>query len=339
LYLRQIDAHLLQANPHLSTSKRNEGIKVSSLTKIDMEIRGRKARCFAFAFGVALWLLFVGGNGASQTAERTQAAASQAASAQTDPAKTASAQANTATAPSAQTQTASSDPTVKPAPATPIAVKKVELGKPSWDPKWDKAIEDAVPPEFLSSRRVARDAKPLCPRYRHLSDVDKKQFWAYFFQALAGAEAGLEPTSNVRHNDPAVAVRDPVTRHIVRQEGLLQLAYMDADRYGCDFDWEKDKNLPARDPEKTILQPENNLLCGMKILSNQLLTRRWPLLTRKSYWITLQPGTLSFQVFLKQMANVPDVCREPASMEEAGTKREAAAHPKQAAFDAARSMP
>jgi len=283
----------------------------------------RKTNYFAFAVGLALGLPLMCSSSAGQTAVAAQPAQ---ATAQTNSAKATPAQAPAADPPVKSP--------VKPAPPTPIAVKKVELGQPGWDSQWDTIIEQAVPPEFLSSRRVAKDVKPLCPRYGRLSDVDKKQFWAYFFQALAGAEAGLEPTSNVRHNDPAVAVRDPVTKHIARQEGLLQLAYMDAERYGCDFDWENDKDLPAKDPEKTILQPENNLLCGVKILSNQLITRRRPLLTRKSYWITLQPGTYSFHLFLKQMANVPDVCREPEPMEEAKTGRDGGTHPGAAAFAA-----
>lgn len=210
--------------------------------------------------------------------------------------------------------------TTKAAPPTPIAVKKVELGKPSWDPEWDATIENALPQAFLTSKKVARDVRPFCPRYRSMSDVDKKQFWAYFFQALAGAEAGLEPTTDVRHKDPAVAVKDTVTKRIVRQEGLLQLTYMDADRYGCNFDWGADRQLPEKDPAKTILQPKNNLLCGVRILSNQLIARRWPLLTHKSYWITLQPGTISYEVFSRQMVNVPDVCRELQPMEEARVK-------------------
>jgi hypothetical protein len=40
----------------------------------------------------------------------------------------------------------------------------------------------------------------------------------------------------------------------VRSEGLPQLTYMDADRYGCDFDWDKDAELAEEDPAKTILQ-------------------------------------------------------------------------------------
>jgi hypothetical protein len=220
-------------------------------------------------------------------------------------------------------QAEATQPEVKAAPPTPIAIQKEELGKPGWDPEWDMVIEKALPSEMLSEKKVARDVKPFCPRYGLMSDADKRAFWAYFFQALAGAEAGLIPTITVRHTEPEVAVRDTVTKRMVRSEGLLQLAYMDADRYGCDFDWEKDKQLPAKDPTKTILQPANNLLCGVKILNNQIIVHHKPLVTRKSYWSTLQPGTISYRVFLRQMTNVPDVCRA-APLTEASAKGGAA---------------
>jgi hypothetical protein len=199
-------------------------------------------------------------------------------------------------------------PEVKPDTPTPIAVKKDELGVPSWDPAWDKTIEQALPPEMLSNR-VARAVKPFCPRFNALAEPDRRAFWAYVFQALAGAEAGLTPTTDVRHTEPEVAVKDTVTNRMVRSEGLLQLTYEDADRYGCAFDWEKDKQLPEKDPQKTILQPDNNLKCGIRIMSNQLIDRHKPLATRSSYWSTLRPGTVSYEVFLKQMTNVPSACR------------------------------
>jgi hypothetical protein len=108
----------------------------------------------------------------------------------------------------------------------------------------------------------------------------------------------------------------------VRQEGLLQLTYMDAKRYGCDFNWEQDKRLAEKSPAKTILTPENNLLCGVKILENQMLTQRKPLLSPSSYWVTLRPATQSYLVFAKQMKNVPAVCRAATPpMEEARAKR------------------
>ena len=150
--------------------------------------------------------------------------------------------------------------------------------------------------------------KIFCPRFNSLSPADKRAFWAYFFQALAGAEAGLRSTADVRHSEPEVAVVDNVSHRMVRSEGLLQLTYEDSDRYGCDFDWDIDKELPEHDSDKTILQPKNNLLCGVKILTSQLIDQRKPLLTRASYWSTLRPGWPGYNTFLKQMANTPEAC-------------------------------
>jgi hypothetical protein len=221
-------------------------------------------------------------------------------------------------------------PAVKPAPPTPIAEKKEELGQQSWDPEWDLIVEKALPLEMLSPR-VARGVRSYCPRFASMSEADKRAFWAYTFQALAGAEAGLKPTTDVRHTEPEVALQDTVTKRTIRQEGLLQLTYMDAERYGCDFNWDQDRKLPEKDPARTILQPRNNLLCGVKIMENQILTQKKPLLSPTSYWVTLRPSTQSYLVFAKQMKNVPAVCRVPP-MEEAkvrhprnGTKTAAAA--------------
>ena len=200
------------------------------------------------------------------------------------------------------------EPATKPAPPTPIAIEKAELGDGDpWNPEWDKIVERSLPPDLLSPRRE-RAIKSLCPGFKRMSKTDRRAFWAYFFQALAGAEAGLQPTADVRHSEPEVAVVDPVTHRIARQEGLLQLAYVDSERYGCDFDWDKDKELPEHDPQKSILQPKNNLECGIKILENQLVVQHKPVLSETSYWVTLRPGTASFSMFTKQLANLPAAC-------------------------------
>jgi hypothetical protein len=157
-----------------------------------------------------------------------------------------------------------------------------------------------------------------------MSEVDKRAYWAYLFQALSAAEAGLVPTTDVRHTEPEVAVKDTVTKRMVRSEGLLQLTYMDADRYGCAFDWEKDKELAEKDPTKTILQPENNLKCGVKIMEKQLIDMGKPLLSSSSYWSTLRPGTISYHVFVKQMTNVPEVCHIDPSRQRRSTRAAAA---------------
>lgn len=198
-------------------------------------------------------------------------------------------------------------PQMKAAPQTPIAEKKEELGTQTWNPEWDRIVEQALPPAMLSAR-AANDVRRFCPRFASLGEADKRAFWAYFFQALAGAEAGLKPTTDVRHTEPEIAKKDDVTQRMVRSEGLLQLTYMDAQRYGCDFDWEHDKSLPEHDPAKTILQPKNNLTCGVKILANQIITQKKPLLSSTSYWSTLQPARPSYRVFARQMTNVPKAC-------------------------------
>jgi hypothetical protein len=225
-------------------------------------------------------------------------------------------------------------PEMKPAPATPIAEKKDELGQQSWDPQWDEIVERALSPEMLSTS-AAREVRSYCPRFAALSDADKRAFWAYTLQALAGAEAGLKPTTDVRHTEPEVAVKDTVSKRMVRSEGLLQLTYMDATRYGCDFDWEHDKTLPEKDPAKTILQPRNNLLCGVKILQNQIITQRKPLLSPSSYWVTLRPATQSYVVFAKQMKNVPRVCREGTPPVEEAKRRRPGVGPAAAALSLA----
>ena len=81
---------------------------------------------------------------------------------------------------------------IQPVPPTPIDVKKVELGGTPWNPQWDQIIEKALPPEMLSSQ-VPRGVRRFCPRFYEMGTTDKRTFWAYFFQALAGAEAGLNP--------------------------------------------------------------------------------------------------------------------------------------------------
>ena len=89
----------------------------------------------------------------------------------------------------------------------------------------------------------------FCPRFFEMGTTDRRTFWAYFFQALAGAEAGLNPNTSIRHSEPESAMA-------TRSEGLLQLAYADHKRYGCDFNWQVDRALKANDPAKTILPAE-----------------------------------------------------------------------------------
>ena len=198
-------------------------------------------------------------------------------------------------------------PLVKHAPPTPIDKKKAELGGTTWNPAWDRIVEEALPPAMLSER-VPRDVRRFCPSFYVMSPRNKRAFWAYFFQALAGAEAGLNPRAKVAHTEPILARQEHVAPTKVLTEGLLQLTYDDQKRYGCNFDAEADRGLAPSDPARTILQPKNNLTCGVTILNNQIMTQHKPLLSPTSYWATLRPGTLSYRVFARQMTNPPAAC-------------------------------
>ena len=66
-----------------------------------------------------------------------------------------------------------------------------------------------------------------------------------------------------------------------------------------------DRAFKANDPAKTILEPKNNLECGVKILVNQTIVQYKPLLTPSGYWSTLQPDGPSYRVFAEQTTNPP----------------------------------
>jgi hypothetical protein len=75
------------------------------------------------------------------------------------------------------------------------------------------------------------------------------------------------------------------------------LSYQDVPNYGsvlksphCKIDWQKDKNLSAIDPKKTILDPYINLECGLRILANQITKKGNVILSSGVYWSVIKDG-------------------------------------------------
>jgi hypothetical protein len=200
-----------------------------------------------------------------------------------------------------------SGPPVKRIPPTPIAKKKAELGGPTWKVRWTRIAEHAIPFSMLT-QQVPNDVRHFCPRFYSMTDPAKRSFWAYFFQALSGAEASLDPRAKARHVEPKLARIEHVPADQVMTEGLLQLTYADSQRYGCSFDHEADRSLPADSLRRSILQPSNNLRCGVKILKNQIIDQQKPLVSPTSYWAPLRPGAPGYETFLHQMVNPPKEC-------------------------------
>ena len=74
----------------------------------------------------------------------------------------------------------------KPAPPTPIDIKKVELGGRPWNPEWDQIIEKALPLEMLSLQ-APKGVRRFCPRFYEMGTTDKRTFLGLF---LPGACRG-----------------------------------------------------------------------------------------------------------------------------------------------------
>ncbi|MBX9600560.1 MAG: hypothetical protein K2X35_06140 [Bryobacteraceae bacterium] len=191
---------------------------------------------------------------------------------------------------------------------TPMAQKTRARGLPTWDPAWDQFVIDALPPEMLSDK-VPADVRTLCPRFFDSREDERKQFWAYLFQAMAAAESSFRLNARLleSHLGP-----DSVTGSTIVSEGLLQLSYQDARMYGCGFDWELDQKLGAEELGKSVFDPKRNLECGVKILSTQIIRRARPLFTEKSYWAIFRPSRPGHKIFLREMANTPGFCRADA---------------------------
>jgi len=126
----------------------------------------------------------------------------------------------------------------------------------SWNQEWSEAIKDELSKESYKNTDSAlfnimidrEDLNELqCPGYNNASAEEKTDFWIAFFSGLTRAESGFNPK----------AVSGKSRGH--RSYGLLQLAKQTAKKE-CDLD----------PKSKDVLNPEENLRCGIKLIQWQL---------------------------------------------------------------------
>jgi len=128
---------------------------------------------------------------------------------------------------------------------------------------------------------------------------EDKHFWCAFFRALAASESGLDPFDTYWEKSLGKPKGyDPVTGTKYLSEGLLQLSYSDHEYYGCDFNWEADKNKHESDTSKTIFDPQKNLECGMIILDKLVAKHGRLLFNSGHYWAVLKPKNKRHKDFL-----------------------------------------
>jgi len=131
---------------------------------------------------------------------------------------------------------------------------------------------------------TAQDIDMFCPKYKTL-DLEKRQtVWGEIISAISFYESGWNPKSQYTEHQLGI---DQVTGLPLQSEGLLQLSYTDT-RWAtwCEFNWEQDRKEQTYN--LTILNPKNNLECGIGIMANQIKRKKNITLEKGMYWSTLK---------------------------------------------------
>lgn len=161
---------------------------------------------------------------------------------------------------------------------------------------WSRYTLNVVAEEFENLNQV-QDATYFCPGYEVLNRAQKVHFWAQLISVISFYESGWDPTSRMKE---ASLGADLITGQTVYSEGLLQLSYQDIQwTKGCDFDWSKDKLMDPGDPKRTILDPYKNLQCGIKILSQQIASKKRIILSSGVYWAVIREGSSRISLIKK----------------------------------------
>lgn len=153
--------------------------------------------------------------------------------------------------------------------------------------QWSFAAIEIVTNSSLSLKLGAKDVTDFCPQYARKTDVEKINFWAYLVSVIAKYETGFSKTKRVIHESGGT---DPVTQLPAYREGLLNVSYADTINYkGCQFDWNKDRNLLPNSSAKTIYDPIKNIRCGISILDAQIASTGKIATDKGAYWLSLNP--------------------------------------------------
>lgn len=154
--------------------------------------------------------------------------------------------------------------------------------------QWTEFLHDAILKKWNTLLSGADDIGDFCPRYHSLDNDQRANVWAALLSAMSNFESGYNP--RMRYHESTMGT-DSVTGKPVYSEGLLQLSYQDVRGYPfCEFDWNRDKNLSATDPQKTIFDPYKNLDCGAGIMARQIARRGEIALSTGPYWSVIKEG-------------------------------------------------
>lgn len=180
-----------------------------------------------------------------------------------------------------------------PAPTTGgSSFKALWEGKNADAANWTVYAEDALERYGSALLKGTTDIEDFCPMYDRLGHQDQLHFWVQLIAAMTKYESGFKPTS--RYTETSMGT-DRVTGKQIVSEGLLQLSYVDELNYRsvlpagvCDFDYQSDKQYAATDVRRTILDPKNNLTCGIGILNRQVQRFNKIAVGSGAYWAVIK---------------------------------------------------
>lgn len=200
-----------------------------------------------------------------------------------------------------------------PDPGTPTTPpREYQLPRIAWETKsgarnWSLHAYRVILDKGASLLEGADDVVEYCPLYYRIIKEERAWFWTSLIAAMAYYESAWEPTARMHETTMGT---DPVTGQPVYSEGLLQLSYQDrlGHAYCNEFDWNSDRHLSAKDPRKTILNPEKNLSCGIQILNRQIRKHRKIGIGKGAYWAvikTTKPSNKIERIKARIKAEVP----------------------------------
>jgi hypothetical protein len=171
---------------------------------------------------------------------------------------------------------------------SPKISDKISWEKYPENKNWSDFVYGLINNELFELYDSAGDAEVFCPKYKSLSKEQKVFMWTELISAISYYESAWNPVSRMTETTMG---EDCVTNRQVVSEGLMQMSYCDTTWAPfCKFDWNLDKQLSAKDPKKTILDPLVNLNCGVRVLANQVKKRGFIILSNNVYWAVIKRG-------------------------------------------------
>ncbi len=189
-----------------------------------------------------------------------------------------------------------------------------------WLDAYTDFVENVVDEQYsnlvdLPASRLNR----LCPSWENLNDAQKTTFWSSLVWTLAFYESSFYRNAILR--EPGNRI-DPLTKHRLHSEGLLQLSYGDTKNYRYPFDdisWKQDKNKAIRDYQRsvrfgnksrTLLDAYSNLNFGLWIISANIERHPHQPVEQAMahYWSTIKPTGKLFKDFLNSLTDKAPFC-------------------------------